>query len=221
MPIFYKRFLLSRLCLAACILAALAFMSIVRFTMNGSQTIAAESKLTESKERLLFDFSNPTAAEEWRTVNDNVMGGTSEGKFRIGDGKLVFYGDLSLENRGGFTSVRSQKDNLKLGEDEGIRIRFKGDGRTYYLSLYVPTLQIAHSYRAAFKTKAGQWQEITVPFDQFQSTAFGQPIEGARPVNPARINSIGFLLADKTAGPFELEVDWIQAVRVTGLQKGL
>ena len=32
-------------------------------------------------------------------------------------------------------------------------------------------------------------------------------------VNPTEVNAVGFLLGDKKAGPFELEVEWIKVVR--------
>ena len=66
----------------------------------------------------LFDFSGSDAAKEWQTVNDGVMGGVSEGKFRITEQKTMeFYGTLSLENNGGFASVRSKAK--KLGFEKG------------------------------------------------------------------------------------------------------
>ena len=43
----------------------------------------------------------------WRSINDGVMGGLSSGGMRLEDGIAVFSGTLSLENNGGFSSVRS------------------------------------------------------------------------------------------------------------------
>ena len=45
--------------------------------------------------RLLFDFSDPDVAKTWRTVNDGVMGGVSEGEVRVTeDETLEFFGTL-------------------------------------------------------------------------------------------------------------------------------
>ncbi len=77
-------------------------------------------------------------------------------------------------------------------------------------------VRIAYPYRAAFQTKAGEWLEVKVPLKDFQATSFGQPVKDAGPVDAGRVSSVGFLLADKNAGPFKLEVDWIQ---VAGSQK--
>ena len=41
-------------------------------------------------------------------MNDGVMGGVSDGRFRVTERQtLEFYGTLSLENNGGFASVSS------------------------------------------------------------------------------------------------------------------
>ena len=56
-----------------------------------------------------FDFALPGAASGWQVVNDGVMGGVSEGTFEITDrNTLAFVGTLSLENNGGFASVRTK-----------------------------------------------------------------------------------------------------------------
>ena len=62
--------------------------------------------MAEDKDRLIFNFNNPESGKTWVSVNDNVMGGISEGKFKITQEKtLFFYGSLSLENNGGFASI--------------------------------------------------------------------------------------------------------------------
>lgn len=63
-------------------------------------------------------------------VNDNVMGGRSEGGFDQEPGRLVFAGRTNTRG-GGFSSVRTKPLALDLSEYEGIRVRVKGDGRRY------------------------------------------------------------------------------------------
>jgi monofunctional biosynthetic peptidoglycan transglycosylase len=139
------------------------------------------------------------------------MGGISEGRFRITDrGTMEFFGTLSLENNGGFASGRSRSEPLGLDDDDVIVVRVRGDGRQYYLNAQVPSLRVAFSYRAAFDTEAGQWQQVAVPVKSLQATWFGRTLKGADPVDAEKVNSLGFLLADKKPGPFRLEVDWIK-----------
>lgn len=70
--------------------------------------LLALSSQVATDERL-FGFDSPDAAQQWQAVNDGVMGGISDGRFRItADQTMEFSGTLSLENNGGFASVRSR-----------------------------------------------------------------------------------------------------------------
>jgi uncharacterized surface protein with fasciclin (FAS1) repeats len=170
----------------------------------------------EPKGKLLTDFSGPDAAKFWISVNDDVMGGVSDGSFRISEDKtLVFSGKLSLKNRGGFASIRSRQAELDLSGYDTIAVRVKGDGRTYYLNLSTSSRRSAASYRAAMGTEANTWQEVRMPLKDFRYTAFGRRI-GNRSPKASAIRSVGFTLADKNAGPFRLEVAWIKAEKSEG-----
>ncbi|QDT96716.1 CIA30 family protein [Gimesia aquarii] len=161
--------------------------------------------------RVLFDFSKQEAGNQWQTVNDGVMGGISEGRFRISnEGILEFFGTLSLENNGGFASVRSRPKQLNLQVGDILLTRVKGDGRKYSLNLYLPIRRVAFSYRMEFKTEKDKWIELRFPLKDFVATSFGRTADNAGQVNAPQVNSIGFLLGDKKAGPFKLEVDWIK-----------
>ena len=75
--------------------------------------VFGSSLMADDTPKILFDFTGADAAKEWQTINDGVMGGVSDGKFKITDKKtLEFYGTLSLENNGGFASVRSKAKKL-------------------------------------------------------------------------------------------------------------
>ncbi|NBP81245.1 hypothetical protein EBU58_11145, partial [bacterium] len=91
---------------------------------------------TQEATRTLFEFTGPAAAREWQAVNDGVMGGVSDGRFRIMPEKTMeFFGTLSLENNGGFASVRSKPTALNIKAGDVIVVRVKGDGREYVLNL--------------------------------------------------------------------------------------
>src|SRR3954451_22468143 len=78
--------------------------------------------------RILFDFAAPDAARAWQPINDGVMGGVSEGRFRITDrGTVEFFGPLPLENTGGFASVRSRRADLGLKPEDILHLRLRGD----------------------------------------------------------------------------------------------
>ena len=163
----------------------------------------------------LFDFTGPETAKEWQSVNDNVMGGVSEGKFKISDKKtLEFFGTLSLENNGGFASIRTKAKKLGFEKGDTVITKVRGDGREFTLNLYLNKPLIAFSYRTTVQTKKGEWIEVKVPLDKFEATSFGQVVKDAGAVKPEEINAVGFMLGDKKAGPFKMEIESIKAERV-------
>ena len=169
------------------------------------------SRRAAGGERLLFTFENSDAAAQWQTTNDGVMGGRSDGWFRINEDKnMEFFGTLSLENNGGFASVRARGSNLGLEKGDSIVARVRGDGREYSLNLYTPTRQMAFSYRAKFRTQKDEWIEVRIPMDEFVATSFGRVVRNQE-LDPAKVTGLGVLLGDKKPGPFQLEIDWIKA----------
>jgi len=182
--------------------------SVVTLLLSGAFLMA------DDKPQVLFEFAEADAAKEWQTVNDGVMGGVSEGKFKITDRKTMeFYGALSLENNGGFASVRTKAKKLGLEKGDTLLVRVRGDGREYTLNLYVNKPLVAFSYRATVPTKKGEWIEVKVPLDEFEATSFGRIVRDAGAVKPEEVNALGILIGDKKAGPFKLEVEWIKVVR--------
>ena len=162
----------------------------------------------------LFDFTGADAAKQWQAVNDGVMGGVSEGKFKITDAKTMeFFGTLSLANNGGFASVRSKSKKLGLEIGDTLVAKVKGDGREYTLNLYPARSRTAFSYRATVPTTKDEWIEIRVPLDEFEATSFGRVVREAGAVKPEEVSSVGFLLGDKKAGPFKMEIEWIKLER--------
>ena len=172
------------------------------------------SLMADDTQRTLFDFSEADSAKEWQTVNDGVMGGVSDGRFKSTDAKTMeFFGTLSLANNGGFASVRTKPKNLGIEQGDTLVAKVRGDGREYMLNLYPNRQRVAYSYRAAMQTKKDQWIEVKIPLDTFEATSFGRIVTNAGAVKPAEINSIGFMLGDKKAGPFKLEIEWLKVER--------
>ncbi len=159
----------------------------------------------------VLDFPGPDAAQKWQAVNDGVMGGVSDGRFKITiDNTLEFFGTLSLENNGGFASVRTKPTDLDIQAGDTLVARVKGDGREYVLNIYTKSHRMAFSYRAPLPTTKDEWKAVRVPLADFIPTAFGRRVQGMGPVEPDQINGLGFMLSDKKAGPFKLEVGWVR-----------
>ena len=170
--------------------------------------------MAEDTPKTLMDFTGAGAVKEWQAVNDGVMGGVSEGKFQITDKKtLEFFGTLSLENNGGFASVRTKAKKLGLENGDAVVVKVRGDGREYSLNLYLDKPLMAFSYRATVQTKEDEWIEVKVPLDKFEATSFGRVVKDAGAVKPEEVDALGFMLADKKAGAFKMEIEWVKVGR--------
>ncbi|MEL6555932.1 MAG: CIA30 family protein [Cyanobacteria bacterium J06621_11] len=161
---------------------------------------------------LITDFNSSTESDQWRTVNDTVMGGISQSSFSITpEGIGVFSGSLSLENNGGFSSVRREISAGALSGMAEIALRIKADGRPYQLRLKMNSSNRAPSYRAEFDTQDGEWITVTLPISTFEPVFRGRIVEDAPVLIPEEVVEMGFLLADNQSGEFEIAIDWIRA----------
>ena len=69
--------------------------------------IGQQGRSVDPEPASLFEFDRAVAGE-WIIVNDGVMGGLSSSRFTDSDSSFAtFNGELSLENNGGFASVRA------------------------------------------------------------------------------------------------------------------
>ena len=178
-------------------------------------TLALAALFTQSPlsaaEKTVASFESDEPLKSWTSVNDGVMGGISKGGFKRSEqGTLLFTGDLSLENNGGFASIRMKPSALGLSGMSALVVKARGDGRTYWVDLRVTNQMNASSYRAYLPTTAGEWQETRIPFADFKLQAFGRELP-VKPLNVASVTSVGFTLADKKAGPFALEIGAVNA----------
>jgi monofunctional biosynthetic peptidoglycan transglycosylase len=164
--------------------------------------------------RPVAEFTSAESVDfDWRIVDDGVMGGLSQGRHEIGsDGILRFSGMLSLENNGGFSSLRSGDLKMDLGKAEGVVMRVKGDGRSYQLRFGTDARYRGQAmfFKCGFPTVKGEWIEVKLPFKGFTGSWRGVELPG-KVFDPSKIRRIGLQLADKKEGPFELRVDWIRS----------
>jgi monofunctional biosynthetic peptidoglycan transglycosylase len=161
----------------------------------------------------LMDFTDVTSGASWHAINDDVMGGQSQGSPRVVGNQLFFEGSISLANNGGFASIRARGQNHDLSAADSVLIRVKGDGRPYQFRLYTN----AHyqgsriAYASSFETTENEWLELRLHFSQLQPIFRGRTLSGPA-FNPAQVEEMGFMLTDKREGAFQLIVDWIRAI---------
>ncbi len=150
----------------------------------------------------------------WQVVLDGVMGGRSSGRVsQREDGILTFTGSLSLENNGGFSQMRRAVDGDDFAGATALVAEVRGDGRTWKFDVRQASVRMmAGAYQQDFETVDGEWIEVSLPLDGFQLYSFGRKVSRAPAIDPTDIESLGFTLADKQAGPFRLDVRAIRAV---------
>jgi hypothetical protein len=177
-----------------------------------TSALAEDSELSEST-ILLNAFSESGPDLQWFVQNDTVMGGRSEGGFRIVDDRLVFSG-ITNTNGGGFSSIRSRRFAKDLSAYSGIKVNVKADGRKYTWSIQTDATWRGRrvSYWADFNTTAntGEIEEITIPFTKFYPQFRGFKLDGPE-LKKNQITEFALYQYDKTDGPFELELFSVEA----------
>jgi NADH dehydrogenase [ubiquinone] 1 alpha subcomplex assembly factor 1 len=155
----------------------------------------------------LTDFSKPTELAEWKVVNDGVMGGMSEARLsNSSEGHALYQGEVSLENNGGFSSIRKSFESTTIKGAKTVHIKLKGDKKNYQFRVKT-NRNDRHAFKYEFET-TGQWQTIKIKLKEMTPT-----YRGMRPNIPNYqaeiLSEIGFLIANKKAEKFNLLIDSI------------
>jgi len=167
-------------------------------------------------DKIVFDFQTATNTAAWQVVNDDVMGGVSASGFHLTNGVALFRGKVSLDNNGGFASVRSLPARHDLAGCDTFVVRVRGDGWRYKFTARTDRSFDSAIYQCVFTTKKGEWEEHRLPFKQFVATFRGRVLSSEPPLDAAKVTSVGFLISDKQEGPFQLEVAWIKGASPAG-----
>lgn len=179
-------------------------------TTTLDSTSMAESSVAEAVEMPMFDFSTADDVGEWSVVNDSVMGGVSTGQLMWEDGALVFTGELSLDNNGGFASVRSPFIDPTAAERwgrprRGLSVELRGDGRVWAVEVRMDGED--GGWISEITTSAEEITAVELPWESFEPvTRFLDPRNPVTPLDPTQIVSVAFYLVDGIEAPFRLEL---------------
>jgi hypothetical protein len=159
--------------------------------------------------KIIFDFNQKSNLENWIVVDDVVMGGESSGSFKLNsDGFGVFQGDISLENNGGFSSLRYQlQKKITIDNYTQVVIRLKGDGEKYQFRIKSNS-EDYYSYIFPFST-SGEWQEITIPLKEMYPSFRGRKLNLPN-FSDTSIEEVTFLIGNKKNENFKLLLDKIE-----------
>ena len=154
---------------------------------------------------VIFDFNKKSNIEDWVIVVDGVMGGRSKGTFKLSkDGFGVFEGKISLENNGGFSSLRYKFPKIETKEYSKVVLKLKGDGKQYQFRVKTNSGDY-YSYITTFST-SGKWQEIEIPLKDMYPGYRGRKLDQPN-FSSDYIEEIMFLIGNKKEENFKLLLD--------------
>jgi NADH dehydrogenase [ubiquinone] 1 alpha subcomplex assembly factor 1 len=175
--------------------------------MNTIYSIFISIFFMSNANQIIFDFNANSDISNWTTVDDVVMGGRSRGNFKINDfGNGEFYGTVSLENNGGFSSLRHRFSSMDVKGFKEVIIKVKGDGKKYQFRVKDNSSN-SHSFIASFETNGG-WQTIHIQLSDMYPAFRGRTLSIGN-FSSESIEEIAFLIGNKTAENFKLEIDTV------------
>ncbi len=158
----------------------------------------------------LIDFNAKPTTANWYVIDDVVMGGRSAGKFSINkDGYGEFSGTVSLENNGGFSSLRCTLKTVAVQPENTIRIRLKGDGNPYQFRVR-DVGKRNYSYTTRFET-TGDWQTLEFRLSELYPVFRGRRLDLPN-FDHTTLEELTFLIGNKKAQEFELVLAAIEVI---------
>lgn len=163
-------------------------------------------------EVVIFDARNEANNGSWYSLNDDVMGGVSRSQTLISkEGFLIFKGEVSTANNGGFAMIQMNKSINRTQEFSHIRIHLKGDGKKYQFRIK-PNVYNRYSYVNTFKT-SGEKENIDLKLADFKPMFRGVNLN--RPnFQSNSIEQIGILIGNKKNESFELHIEKIELIKL-------
>lgn len=160
----------------------------------------------------MFDFGGAGGGNaNWFVVVDGVMGGRSSAELLIKENSMLLSGDISLENRGGFASIRTPFDDYDLSEFTQVMLRYRSTGQSFVFTLSNYRRFYLPRFKHVLPNTNGDWSEIGLSFENFKKMRFSDELGGGpTSLELEKIIRLGLISNDKVAGPFTLEVDYIK-----------
>lgn len=163
--------------------------------------------LTTMQTASIFEFNKTADISNWSVVDDVVMGGRSSGNFYLNsEGHGIFEGQVSLENNGGFSSVRYDFYKMSTKDFSKVIIKVKGDGKSYQFRVKSESSDY-YSYITSFET-SNDWETIELKLSNMYPAFRGRNLDMPN-YDKESIEEIAFLIGNKKAESFKLEIESI------------
>lgn len=163
-----------------------------------------------SAQELLIDFGKNTAGQNWSVTNDGVMGGLSKGQAYLSDSSVVFQGEVSLENNGGFSSLRSPYQRFNLSNYKEVEIKSRSSGLPFSITFSKSQRFWIPNYKYFLTANNDEWMIHTFSLSELEEFRMGDSMnETISSKDIENLIGISFFNEGKKEGKFTLEVDYI------------
>lgn len=144
----------------------------------------ATYSISQNEQNALSVLNLHGTALQWFRLDDGVMGGQSETVHVVQNDALHFDGTINTQG-GGFCSIRAKfPAGLLRTEMKGLKVRYRGDGKTYKVILGKGErggpFSSTPSWQLDLPTTPKQvgdkgWDEAMIPFDKLHASFGGGP----------------------------------------------
>jgi len=174
-------------------------------------TLVVFSDLLQAETRLKIDFTKDQELTNWYVVVDQVMGGRSRGELSFSELGARFVGTVSLQNNGGFASIRSEYSSFELSMFEEVEIRYRATGVGFAFTLNNHRRYYMPRFKHPLNETDGQWVTAVLKFSDFRQVRLGEVMEGHLDKNLlSNVIRLGVISNDKRATGFALDIAYIE-----------
>jgi len=164
----------------------------------------------------IIDFGNSAEKnQEWKLLSDNIMGGVTKSKIEYTNNSVLLSGNISLDNYGGVSSIKTKYKSVDLSKYNGIKIKFKSTNQKFAFTLEDNQDWTQPNYKREFSSKKDDtWEEVIIYFKDFQEIVIGETTGNMMKSKSLKnIVRMGIMTYEKKEGPFSLEVDYIEFIK--------
>ena len=191
-------------------------MNLIMLLFGCSDSPVVEETYDEQREMISYriDFGEESATD-WVVVNDNVMGGVSIGDTYYTETSMVFEGEVSTSNNGGFVSFRSPRGEYDLSNFTQVEISYKSEGHNFSMILADRLMWYLPEFRLEVLPTSSEWTTTTTSlydFKQYEMTGYGDAETGVE-MSPDHLSDVIRLElrnSEFADGEFRLEIDYIE-----------
>ncbi len=159
----------------------------------------------------IIDFGSSSDSQKWTTVVDGVMGGKSTSDLMELNNSILFSGEISLENNGGFASLRGVRNYENLSDYSTVEIKYRSIGQDFALRLLKHEAFYLPYFKHGFETTNWDWKTVIIPLDLFSEYRLSDKTGNSITSDELqKINRLGIIVSNKIEGEFKIEIDYIK-----------